>query len=478
MKQTVLTNEQSLLSTTSKNKDLQQVITSMNDILKLYQEKYAALSIKHETVTELNSIGTWDGKVNAGELTEDSHNVYNSIFREALGYENEEDFPSVLNSWFQTVSLEDKDRVSSAYSKLFTHDEPYAIDYRSENKDGSIEWVEVKAKVLRDEEGLVYRHIGTLRNIHEEKLNQLKVQELLSRLDLVEKSLHFSLNTLEGAWGIDLVNQESWYSPQFKRLLGYSDTDYFESSLETWFNHISHEHKESVVRDFNAYLYGHTDLEEYKGQFKMTTKNGSEKWFELTAQTSRDHTGKSILLAGVLRDSDHERQRQEENERIEQNMDAFMKTLNELAANIRNISKDASDLANENKVTVQSSEKARENIDSTQAVTNLIKEISEQTNLLGLNASIEAAQAGEHGRGFSVVAQEIQKLSHHTAEAVTKIEDILDTIKESVLKIVSSIETMSDKVQTQATITHDIDQKTHTINRSSKELLHLIKQLN
>lgn len=159
-------------------------------------------------------------------------------------------------------------------------------------------------------------------------------------------------------------------------------------------------------------------------------------------------------------------------------MDSFIHTLNELAEHIRNISKDASDLAVENKVTVRSSEKARDNIESTQAVTNLIKEISEQTNLLGLNASIEAAQAGEHGRGFSVVAQEIQKLSHNTADAVKQIESILDTIKESVLEIVMSIETMSDKVQTQATLTKDIDQKTDIINQGSEELLLMIKQLN
>ena len=117
------------------------------------------------------------------------------------------------------------------------------------------------------------------------------------------------------------------------------------------------------------------------------------------------------------------------------------------------------------------------NIESTKAVTELIKQISRQTNLLGLNASIEAARAGEHGKGFAVVAGEVQKLSMNTAKAVEQIEQILEAINQSVLKIVSSIDTMSNKIQTQASVTEEINNTTETINEMSAQLLVLIQNL-
>ncbi|GAA0367936.1 PAS domain-containing protein [Alkalibacterium iburiense] len=469
------------LSVGSKNKEVNRLIQSMNDVLMLQQEKYEALAIKHSVVTDLNNIGTWDGEIVDGELSEDSANTYNAIMRKEVGYTDEGDFPNVLNSWLKTVAAEDKERVSEAYQKLLDYDEPYDLEYRSLTKDNRAEWVHVRAKVLRDDDGKAYRHIGTLRNLNESRENQDQILTLLSRLDLIEQSLHLSLNTLEGAWGIDLSSEESsgetsWYSPQFKRLLGYEESDYFEPDVETWMNHITPEHTERVRQAFHSYLFDHSDLEEFNTHFEMKTKDESVRWFSLTAVKQCDEQNHPLILAGVLRDIDYERGRQNDNDRIEHNVDSFTHTLSELAEHIQNISKDASDLAIENKVTVRSSEKARENIESTQAVAHLIKEISEQTNLLGLNASIEAAQAGEHGRGFSVVAQEIQKLSHNTADAVKQIETILDTIKESVLEIVTSIETMSDKIQTQASLTKDIDQKTHLINQHSEDLLLMIKQ--
>ena len=69
-------------------------------------------------------------------------------------------------------------------------------------------------------------------------------------------------------------------------------------------------------------------------------------------------------------------------------------------------------------------------LQDTDQVVGLIKAIAGQTNMLGLNAAIEAARVGEQGRGFGVVAYEIRKLATSTSDSIKKIESTLQTIRE------------------------------------------------
>ncbi len=103
-----------------------------------------------------------------------------------------------------------------------------------------------------------------------------------------------------------------------------------------------------------------------------------------------------------------------------------------LAGEFSDISKDLGGLESMSSEVESASSMLSERTEDINSILSLIKDISEQTNLLALNAAIEAARAGEHGRGFAVVADEVRKLADRTHKAIGDINIALTSMKQDV----------------------------------------------
>ncbi len=135
------------------------------------------------------------------------------------------------------------------------------------------------------------------------------------------------------------------------------------------------------------------------------------------------------------------------------NVQAVASATEELNASVREISRQSTDTSAMSKDAVHEAENAQERFNKLNAasvrigdVIGLINDIAEQTNLLALNATIEAARAGEAGKGFAVVASEVKSLANQTANATEEIADQVRQMKEEAGSAVQAIEGISNAI--------------------------------
>ncbi|HSE46652.1 MAG TPA: methyl-accepting chemotaxis protein [Gemmatimonadales bacterium] len=148
------------------------------------------------------------------------------------------------------------------------------------------------------------------------------------------------------------------------------------------------------------------------------------------------------------------------------------------AAAIEDISAGAKDLMATGDLVAHAVIDTNTKVKATSVVLDLILDVADQTKLLGLNAAILAAQAGVHGRGFSVVAEEIRKLAANSASSAKEIPGILSEIRSAISELSSSSQQTSSISAKQSRSLHDITRVMEEIQNSVNVLVSSVNRRN
>jgi methyl-accepting chemotaxis protein len=149
----------------------------------------------------------------------------------------------------------------------------------------------------------------------------------------------------------------------------------------------------------------------------------------------------------------------------------------ELSASIQELASRASQLSSTSKDLDNLSGELITNAKKTDEIVGFIKQVAAQTNLLGLNAAIEAARVGEAGKGFGVVAEEVRKLAAASAESVKTISGALGNIAASITTLSQKVREIEQNASGQSAAVHEMANASQDLAVMASNLSDAAKQL-
>ena len=378
-------------------------------------------------VMENDNVFFWEVLLPSGRFpAEDNIFIIDPQIKESLGYDDTFKLTNIKDF----AQLMSEESVKQFMDALLAHlndktgKTKFDIKHLIRFADGKDRWVRTHGFARRNEQGIPYRFVVTITVIDEQEkitLNDLKAY--VTRYNLINQAL------VEAPWDMTVVDgdplhpdNQFWWSPQFRKTLGFHDEFDFPNVMSSWTDRLHPEDMDKTMQLMTSHLLDYSGRTPFEIDYRLCLKSGEYRWFHAGGTTERGEGGIPLRIAGTIRDITLEKNKQENVAETMARMEELSASIDEMVNGISSITLHAQELATTQEKTTVAANETKVLADETQTISNFIKEIANQTNLLGLNAAIEAARAGEHGKGFGVVADEVRKLAVNSEQATSNIE--------------------------------------------------------
>lgn len=377
--------------------------------------------------------------------------VYSDEFRRMLGF-NKQELKDNLDALGTIIHPDDTETAFNAFGAAAadkTGRTKYDVEYRILTKSGDYKWFHAAGECLRYPNGNPKEFIGTFSDIDEQKKNALVFEHDSRRQHAVE------LMMLEGSWSMDLtkyaiddMNSPMVFSDQFKKILGYNPgSSEFPDIMSSWITKMHPDDVAGASETMGKQLADPSGQTVFDMEYRMKHKNGEYIWVRASSYVVWSDDARPLMAAGTILDiTEEKKNRVRFEEEMEPNIESLRGGIAEIATNVEKATAQMQDVSNKQEEVSRAANEIETAVNASMEIIGSIQSIASQTNLLSLNASIEAARAGDAGRGFAVVATEVQSLSNSTQETTEHISEILTNVNNSVKGIMSKINQISESI--------------------------------
>ncbi|NLM07265.1 MAG: PAS domain-containing protein [Tissierellia bacterium] len=457
-----------------------EVLNRIKSLVSLEKKKADENFKLGESISKLLNSGLWEimfdefGEVNKVKWSDD--------FRNIIGYRSESDFPDKIESLTEKIHPDDREN-SCINLKDFNGNNINEKYFRIKNASGEYRAFKVICFPTLNESGKVKTLIGVIIDIEEDIRIKDEMEFEVLKANTIERNMREGIAHMNTPPFIKKENIKALmnYSPVFREIFGYKTEAEFPNQLSSWTSKIHEEDLDSVLGEFEKYL----NIEGYFPEFedsRIYTKDGNIKWIATRIDTIRINRDlkdsskiDSIDILVLVEDVTPEREKLILEGELSGMVNNMSSSLDEITKAVEDMTTKARETAQEQDLITRSAREVKEKADRAIETTDLILGIAAQTNMLALNASIEAARAGDSGRGFSVVAEEVRKLattSHNTAGEITSSLEDMDT---SINEIMEKIESANEMVENQAANTEEINAAIEELNAMQNEIRDMIE---